>query len=214
MKSLTYTNNEHQLDLTTKAKCHKECHERIELKDISKLKYEITRFWLDSNGVKKYSIDKDGKVDVKGDVKLRLGDATQLRVNFGIVEGDFDCTGNKLTCLIGAPDFVGGSFMCCDNELTNLIGASALVCGNFICCNNSLTSLEYGPVRVCGDFSCINNPLKKKYRKEALIDKIDVTVEGEIIYDKNPDYAVCHAYDKAIIAKEAVATAFDNGYCI
>jgi hypothetical protein len=52
------------------------------------------------------------------------------------VEGNFDCSGNKLKDLNGAPRVVSDDFNCADNQLVSLEGAPTQVGGNFICCGN------------------------------------------------------------------------------
>ena len=96
------------------------------------------------------------------------------------VGGEFDCSGNNLTSLVGAPkiiseDFncndnhltslefapksVGYSFQCGENLLTSLQGAPKSVSGFFLCSRNKLTTLEGGPVKVGVDFYCSYNKL-------------------------------------------------------
>ena len=74
-------------------------------------------------------------------------------------EGNFDCGGNQLTSLAGAPASVGGGFSCASNQLTSLDGAPASVGGNFDCHYNKLTSLAGAPSFVSGYFACDHNQL-------------------------------------------------------
>ena len=76
------------------------------------------------------------------------------------VSGHFDCTGNKLTSLTGAPSSVGGTFYCSLNKLTSLTGAPTSVGGNFNCSYNKLTSLVGAPKTVDGDFYCYDNSVQ------------------------------------------------------
>jgi len=76
-----------------------------------------------------------------------------------IVKGLFNCSGNQLTSLQGAPQTVGGNFYCNHNQLTSLQGAPQTVGGNFYCSNNQLTSLQGAPQTVEGDFYCNHNQL-------------------------------------------------------
>jgi len=78
-------------------------------------------------------------VKVIGDVKLFNLNLTKLPINFTEVRGNFNCSDNKLTSLVGAPTKVGMDFYCSYNELTTLEGA---------------------PKEVGRDFYCLNNPLK------------------------------------------------------
>jgi hypothetical protein len=51
-------------------------------------------------------------VDVNGDVSLSFGNLTELPLKFGIVTGNFDCSHNNITSLIGAPTHVSKNFYC------------------------------------------------------------------------------------------------------
>ena len=72
---------------------------------------------------------------------------------------NYDCGGNRLTSLEGAPEKVGGNFGCHDNRLTSLEGAPQNVGGDFGCHDNRLTSLKGAPQNVGGDFYCSYNNL-------------------------------------------------------
>ena len=102
-----------------------------------------------------------GLVDVNGDFEYSDKRAKTLSgIKFGKVVGNFDCLGNKLTTLEGAPQEVGGYFDCRENNLTSLEGAPQVVGGKFDCSYNNLTSLEGAPQEVGGDFNCKRNKLK------------------------------------------------------
>ena len=106
-----------------------------------------------------YNINDDGSIDVNGDVNLRYRPLTKIPFKFRNVSGGFDCTGNQLTSLEGAPKTVGGGFDCTGNQLTSLEGAPNRVSGGVYCDNNQLTSLEGAPKTVGGSFYCQNNQL-------------------------------------------------------
>ena len=65
------------------------------------------------------------------------------------VSGHFDCTGNKLTSLTGAPTSVGGNFNCSYNKLTSLVGAPKTVDGDFYCYDNPVKFTEAQVRAVC-----------------------------------------------------------------
>jgi hypothetical protein len=134
-------------------------------------------------GIKNYTINSDGTVDVDGSVFLHRENLKELPLKFGKVSGGFYCHCNKLTTLEGAPKEVGGDFYChgnqlttlkgspkevmygfyCDNnQLITLEGAPKEVGGSFYCRFNRLTTLEGGPKVVSGDFGCRNNPLPEE----------------------------------------------------
>jgi len=110
-------------------------------------------------GIKNYTINGDGTIDVAGDVDLFNKGLTELPISFNHVSGDFNCGHNQLTSLEGAPESVGGGFLCAFNQLTNLLGSPNSVGGYFDCGYNQLTSLEGAPQKVV-NFSCSFNKLK------------------------------------------------------
>ena len=98
-------------------------------------------------------------IDYNGDVDFSNCKMSSLPIYFNKVGGWFDCSGNELTSLEGAPREVGGNFYCGHNKLTSLKGAPREVGGNFSCSYNKLTSLEGAPREVGGIFSCSYNKL-------------------------------------------------------
>lgn len=96
-----------------------------------------------------------GKVDVDGKFSIWNKGLKSLQgISFGTISSDFDCSGNQLASLEGAPEEVGGDFDCSGNLLTSLKGAPKEVGGNFSCSGNELTSLEDSPQEVGGNFVC------------------------------------------------------------
>ena len=110
-------------------------------------------------GIKNWSINSEGLLDVDGDVILSYKHLTKLPLYFGHVSGYFNCAGNKLTSLEGCPQSVGGKFNCPYNKLTSLEGGPQEVGGGFFCYDNQLTSLQGAPKSVSGDFWCQYNQL-------------------------------------------------------
>ncbi len=119
-------------------------------------------------------------VDLTGDLLVQGNRLSSLEGSPHRVSGTFNCCGNGITSLKGAPSFVGkdffargnrlatleggpdtvrGSYDCADNKLTSLKGAPERVPDNFSCQNNKLTSLERGPHSVTGDYVCSKNVL-------------------------------------------------------
>ena len=105
-------------------------------------------------GIKNYTINGDGSIDVVGDVYLSFSELTELPLTFNKVTGYFNCGGNSLTTLKGCPRWVGDYFRCNYNNLTSLEFSPEYVGGNFSCRDNELTSLEFSPEYVGGDFYC------------------------------------------------------------
>ena len=106
---------------------------------------------------------------IKGDVDLsdmgltKLPDLSAVTVN-----GDFDCSCNRLTSLVGAPKSVGGDFDCYDNQLTTLDGAPQTVGGDFYCSGNYLSDLMGVPQKIGGDFICDKKRLMQEYEEKKL----------------------------------------------
>ena len=137
-------------------------------------------------GIKNWSINKDGLVDVNGNVDLRSKGLTELPLRFGMVSGYFICSYNKLANLEGAPESVDGSFWCHNNELTTLEGSPYSVGGDFNCSWNELTTLKDSPKSVGGYFWCNNNPLTLLIQKNIKhIDHILANQEMYHIYNKD-----------------------------
>ena len=94
-----------------------------------------------------------GLVDVDGNFFAKAaGLETLIFVNFGEVNGSFNCSHNQLTSLEGSPQEVGKNFYCHKNRLTTLEGAPEKVGEDFYCFNNQLTSLRGAPQEVGGLF--------------------------------------------------------------
>jgi hypothetical protein len=106
-----------------------------------------------------YTIQSDGTVDVDGSVYIVGLGFKEIPVKFGKVTGNFDCSRNNLTSLVGSPQSVGGFFRCLFSNLTSLMGAPKSVGGGFYCDYNKITSLEGAPESVGGDFVCSRNQL-------------------------------------------------------
>lgn len=110
-------------------------------------------------GIKNYTINEDGSIDVDGNVILSYKKLTKLPLKFRNVSGDFNCSDNQLTSLEGGPQSVSGNFYCSYNQLTSLEGCPQSVGGDFSCSRNQLTSLEGCPKSVGGIFNCDHNQL-------------------------------------------------------
>ena len=111
----------------------------------------------ESFNIKKYEW-VDGKLNVEGNVSFPNRKLGRLPFDFGIVTGSFNCAGNRLTSLEGAPEKVGGEFSCKKNSLSSLKGGPKEVGEGYDCGNNKLTSLEGAP-REVKRFYCDNNKL-------------------------------------------------------
>ena len=108
-------------------------------------------------GIKNYTINEDGSIDVNDNVWLNSKGLTELPLVFNKVNGDFNCSGNQLTTLKGCPRWVGGYFYCDFNDLTSLEFSPEYVGGSFGCTDNDLTDLVGSPKEVGGYFYCASN---------------------------------------------------------
>lgn len=161
---------------------------------------EAIKAWLDKYRIKKYTIHEDFTVDVNGNVNLNDCNIKNIPVQFGVVNGTFECGYNKLTSLKGCPHTVNGEFHCSKNELINLIYGPKIVGKKYICVASGLTSLEgcpekiydscdihgnelitlkYGPVLVEGMFNCSYNKLQD-------LTHISKIIKGDIYCSNNP----------------------------
>ena len=102
-----------------------------------------------------------GLVDIHGDFNFVNRRAKSFfGVKFGNVAGYFDCHGNQIRSLAGAPHKVGGHFDCSSNLIEYLEGAPQEVGGNFDCRFTQLQSLKGSPQKVDGNFNCTGNQLQ------------------------------------------------------
>jgi hypothetical protein len=120
------------------------------------------------------------KLTVRGNLSLEDLGLTSLLGCPKYVSGKFNCSGNQLKTLEGAPQEVGSfycdhsglvsleggpkkvneNFDCSHNRLKTLIGAPEFVGYSFICNNNELKTLEGAPKRVGDYFDCSHNYLE------------------------------------------------------
>ena len=108
-------------------------------------------------GVRNYTINDDGSIDVKGGVNIPTSGLTEIPITFNKVSGTFYCQNSDLTTLKGSPRLVEGSFYCQKNKLTSLEGGPEHVGNSFYCYENELTDLKGSPKFIGGDFRCDEN---------------------------------------------------------
>lgn len=174
-------------------------NDQDEIKDKDLTKYDVVVFDCDIRRVKDFS-NCPPKMIFEGDVDLsymyvkKLPDLSQ-----SVVLGNFDCVGNLLTNLEGAPKEVFGDFVCSeqhaeriddvDGVFRSFDGAPKSVWGGFYCHNVDVASfkglsehIEVGPcfdTRVMNDYKTYYNCMKKEriskkkeeYRKNSKIGK-------------------------------------------
>jgi hypothetical protein len=115
--------------------------------------HKVCRKW----GIKNYTINSDGSIDVEGDIDLQSRKLNKIPINFRNVSGNFYCHDNNLTSLEGSPEKVEGTFMCHRNQLKNLKGAPFFIKSNFYCFDNKLNNLEGFPERIFGRCEFMRN---------------------------------------------------------
>ncbi|GGF30021.1 hypothetical protein [Flavobacterium limi] len=123
----------------------------------NQIKHIIKRFHI---SIDQFEVDKSGRVNMFGNVKICNTKLRRLPLRFGKVDGDFHCYLNQLTTLKGSPYKVGGDFNCSGNLLKTLKHAPQEVCGDFFCQENTLEKLDGSPKIINGNFNCFLNSLK------------------------------------------------------
>ena len=109
-------------------------------------------------GIENWSLNKDGLVDIDGDVSLVSKNLESIPLKFGHVTGFFDLDKNYLTSLKGSPHTVGDYFSCDNNKLTSLEFSPKSVTSFFWCEKNNIRSFE-GLENIGEYFYCIYNPV-------------------------------------------------------
>ena len=142
-------------------------------------------------GIKNYTINNDGSIDVKYVVNLIFMDLTKLPIKFNKVNGNFRCSNNQLTSLEGSPKIVNGYYFdCSNNNLKSLKGCPEIVDGTFYCHNNEISSFEHFPKHITGHFLCDKNPIWEIWKlfedksKIELFNDIDIIQDGVVILDR------------------------------
>ena len=93
--------------------------------------------WCEEMGIKDYTINSKGEIDVDGDVDISYIDFEELPYKFGKVRGYFNIRGcKKLTSLKNCPNYVRGYFSCsfC-KELDSLEDCPKKIGLTFFCSN-------------------------------------------------------------------------------
>ena len=107
--------------------------------------------WCNYYNINSYTII-DNIINVARNVYISNINSEKIPVQFGIVNGSFNCSYNKLISLNGCPKEVGGYFDCSNNELSSLEGCPEKVRYKFYCHSNNLTTLKYHPKIIDDDF--------------------------------------------------------------
>jgi len=145
-------------------------------------------------GIKNWTLNSDGLVDVDANVVLYNCDLTELPLKFGTVTDYFNCDNNKLTSLKGSPHTVGSFFSCERNQLDSLEFAPKSIRGFISCENNNIRSFD-GLVNIGSNFYCsspieeiwrIINPGTFKWDNEKMdfFNDLDIIRGEEIVLDR------------------------------
>lgn len=128
--------------------------EDFNLEQRLKLERKLKRF-----GIKDYIINSDGTIDANQSVTFSNLNIVKMPFKFGKINGNFDCSYNRIKSLEGCPKEVTGNFYCNGNQLASLKYCPIKIGKNFSCAKNSLETLEFGPEEVGGNFDCRQNQL-------------------------------------------------------
>ena len=107
----------------------------------------------EEHGIRNYTINEDGSIDVNGNVNLNGRKLKKLPLKFGKVNGYFICSGNMLTSLEGCPYYVKDHFSCFSNNLTSLEGLPNYVGGSFSSGTNYIKTLIGLKTEIIGDYN-------------------------------------------------------------
>jgi len=149
---------------------------------IDKQKIEEIENNLYKLGISDYIINKNYKVDVFEDVDISQKGLTKIPFKFGKIDGNFDCSFNKLDNLVNSPDEVSGFFDCSLNGLYSLIGGPRIAMTGYYCSDNNLTDLEGFPEKVYVIFNAERNKLKTlKGTPEELVCRDFTVAQNDLI---------------------------------
>ena len=130
---------------------------------------EDIKAWCEEMGIRNYTINPQGEIDVDGNVYLNDKKFKELPFKFGKINGWFNLGGSKnLTSLKNCPNYVEDYFSCSFClKLDSLEGCPKEVKGNFNCSYCSqLDSLEGCPKKVGRHFKC--GDCKRDFTKEEV----------------------------------------------
>lgn len=124
-------------------------------------------------GIKNYTINDDGTIDVDGNVNISDFHLNVLPLRFGNIKGFFACDTNRLSSFKGCPKKIGGNFYCYINKITDI----------------------YDIPEVTGEIHIDNNPVysliryfigrKDKQEWIELFNELDIIQDGyNVIFDR------------------------------
>jgi hypothetical protein len=135
------------------------------LSNIGVGKIQMIKQWLNDNQLEGfYHINDDLTIDIEKDVNFRLkkmGDFPSY-IQFGKINGGFDCSRCNMTTLRGCPTYVKKFFFCEKNKLTNLKFMPKYIGATFSACDNNITDLSDLNSTIMGDTWLSRNLLSEK----------------------------------------------------
>ena len=93
-------------------------------------------------GIKNYTINPDGSIDVDGNVELGALNLNKIPLKFNNVSGYFNISSNNITSLEGFPKEVGDSVHCSYNKISTFEYFPNKINKNIYMYENPLESLE------------------------------------------------------------------------
>jgi len=151
-------------------------NESLSNKEIEKicLKYDISY----------YDINNDKSIDVQGAVYINSELLETIPLNFNRVDGDFDCSSNKLTSLKGSPKYVGGDFNCEYNMITTIEYLPKEIGGNLNLTDNKIFNYNNFNTQLNGKIEAWFNPINHIYNEFIKsVDNIELFNDFKIIED-------------------------------
>lgn len=141
------------------------------------------RTWLicRKHGIKKYTYNKDGSIDVHTSVYFdNVGTSKKLEklpIKFNIVYGSFSCQNNNLSSFENFPKTINGQLNISNNKFVSLKGCPVII-GNFTrshinCSGNNILSFEGLKYELFHRITLENNPINNiwnLFRDSTLID--------------------------------------------
>jgi hypothetical protein len=143
--------------------------------------------WLDSMEIKNYQIHDNLIIDVNESVDISERQLIDIPVQFGTVNGNFNCFNNELKSLKGVPYHIKGEFYASRNLLNNL---------EFL-----PLSVEYNIDLAWNQFKNALNLLPLlSLLKNSQIQSVFLTLEQEVKAFENISFPMCsHAMDEIYI---------------
>ena len=134
--------------------------------------------WLEEFEISQYTINDNLTVDVNDHVDISYCDLKKIPIQFGVINGSFNCSHNKLTTLKGAPQDLVNMY-CEKNRLTNLEGAPAKIHNTLDVSDNEITSLT-GVSKEIGHCLSIN-----KNKLSTLVELSNCMLEASLMANNN-----------------------------